>query len=154
MEDDVEMSIDFKKTIDVVNKFLDELNGGWHIFSGLIASLHEDVKILDVAEFEGLTFVIIDKMTSTVCNIYSESFFNVLSSWNPQLDDPESNTIDRFIESQMELKVVTTLPFIVGHKEEVFSSLWNFQNTQYLEMIEKSQILLMKKVQDFRLHKK
>ena len=53
--------------------------------------------------------------------------------------DAESNTIDRFLEAQTDLRVVVALPFFVGHREEVHSTLWGFQNTQYIDMIANSE---------------
>ena len=57
-----------------------------------------------------------------------------------------SNTIDRFLEAETNLRVVVTLPFFVGHLEDVQSTLWNFQNTQYHDMIKSSEHLLKKKM--------
>jgi hypothetical protein len=34
---------------------------------------------------------------------------------------------------------VVALPFLVGHREEVFSTLWGIQNTQYSDMIAASE---------------
>lgn len=63
----------------------------------------------------------------------------LLASWDPENLDAVSNTIDRFLESQADLRVVVTLPFFVGHREEVYSTLWGFQNTQYNDMIANSE---------------
>lgn len=58
--------------------------------------------------------------------------------------------IDRYIESQGNLIVVTTNPFLVGHKEEQVSSIWHFQNTQYLDMFEATSKLLEGKINEFK----
>jgi hypothetical protein len=150
MEDDVELPNDFEEKIGSVLRYLNTRDSVWDVFAGLIASLHEDTKVLAVEEYEGMIFVTINRMTSTVCNIYHDRFVSVLEKWNPAVLDAERNTIDRYIENQMDLRVVTTLPFIVGHHEEVYSSLWNFKNTQYSEMIAASQALLENKVREFR----
>ena len=85
-----------------------------------------------------------------VFNIYSEDFLRLLLSWDPENLDAASNTIDRFIESRTNLRVVVTLPFFVGHREEVHSTLWGFQNTQYRDMIAESQATLHAKVLAFQ----
>ncbi len=149
MEDDVVLPKNFEVMNDKINRYLDTLNDDWSIFSGLIAHLSENTKILKVDNFEGVRFITIDKMTSTVFNIYNQSYLKDLVLWNPNFDNSKFNTIDRFIESHENLKVVTTLPFLVGHHEEVFSSLWHFQNTEYNKMIEESQILLKTLVDEF-----
>ncbi len=41
----------------------------------------------------------------------------MLASWNPENLDPKVNTIDRFLENWPDIRVVTTLPFLVGQKE-------------------------------------
>ena len=136
-----------------INKYLDQKENEWDLFSGLIANLNKNAKVINVEEFEGITFVTIDKMTSTVCNIYHEKFLKTLAKWNPGIENAETNTIDRFIESHSTLKIITTVPFIVGHKEEVYSSLWGFQNTQYIDMIKESESQLKTKILEFKLSK-
>jgi hypothetical protein len=37
-------------------------------------------------------------------------------------------------------------PFLVGHKEELYSTLWNGKNTIYLDLIKKSEAALRLKV--------
>ncbi len=139
MEDDVLLPSDFEAKMTVVNEFLDARPGKWDVFAGVIASLHSDAKILSVEVFKGITFVTINKMTSTVFNIYTEKALRILASWDPEDLDAESNTIDRFLEAQTDLRVVVALPFFVGHREEVHSTLWGFQNTQYIDMIANSE---------------
>ena len=143
MEDDVLLPSDFEFKMAVVHEFLDLRSGKWDVFSGLIAVMHPDVKILAVEIFKDITFVTINKMTSMVFNIYGEKVMRLLASWDPENLDPVSNTIDRFLESQTDLRVVVAVPFFVGHREEVFSTLWGFQNTQYNEMIATSERSLM-----------
>ena len=59
-----------------------------------------------------------------------------------------SNTIDRYIEQHDGIKGLIVSPFLVGHKEDATSTLWGFQNTQYKDMIEKSQALLNEMIRD------
>ena len=139
MEDDVLLPPDFEVKMAVVQEFLDARPGKWDVFSGLIASLHPDTEIFSVEIFKDITFVTINKMTSMVYNIYSEEALNLLASWDPENQNADSNTIDKYIESQADLRVVVTLPFFVGHREEVHSTLWGFQNTQYNDMIASSE---------------
>lgn len=145
MEDDVILPPDFEEKLTVIREYLDTCSGQWDVFAGVIASLHPDYSILSVEVFKDLTFVTIDKMTSTVFNIYSDGFLRLLKSWNPENLDAASNTIDRFIESSANLRVVVMLPYFVEHREEVHSTLWGFQNTQYRDMIAESQATLYRK---------
>jgi hypothetical protein len=142
MEDDVILPPDFENKFAIVEEFLDSRPEKWDIFAGIIAALHSDAKILAVDVYKGITFVTINKMTSMVFNIYSEKALSLLATWDPENLDSASNTIDRFLENQTNLRVVVTLPFFVGHREEAYSTLWGFQNSQYNDMIANSEQLL------------
>ncbi len=148
MEDDVILPTDYQCRLKSIRNYLDH-HDGWDIFVGVIASLHKDTKVLSVEKVDGYTYVTIDRMTSTVFNIYGKRSLDALSSWNPEDHNSESNTIDQFLGNQVALRVVVTLPFFVGHREDVYSSLWGFKNTQYRDMISSSEILLHKKVMQY-----
>lgn len=137
-EDDVIFSEDHAERLASIRKYLARTDR-WDIFSGVIASVHAGTKVLDVEESDGLTFVKIDHMTSTVFNIYSRRAIELLTSWDPTNLDVDTNTIDRYLENQDDLQVVVTLPFLVGHREEVKSTLWGFENSQYSKMIAESE---------------
>jgi len=150
MEDDVILPQDFDTTLDVVEDYLDNHAGNWDSFSGLIADLHRDANILEVTEFRGITFATIDKMTSTVFNYYSIEFMRKLLLWNSTNMDSKTNTIDRFIESTQQLRVIVALPYLAGHREDVNSVLWGFNNETYSSMIAKSEKLLEVKVNQYK----
>ena len=149
-EDDVIFPDDFDtKFKSIKNSLFNELKGKWDIFSGLIADLSDHANVLEVIEIDGIKYVIVDKMTSTVFNIYSKKAMDIMSKWDPYNTDVDSNTIDRYLENNISLKIVTTLPFLVGHQPELTSTLWHFQNDTYDELIIKSQKKLEKKVNEF-----
>lgn len=139
LEDDALLPDDFEAQISIVQAFLDGKEGSWDLFAGVIADLHDGVKILDVETFQGIRFVTIDKMTSMVCNIYSEKALRILAAWDPDHRNNQTNTIDRHLERQASLRVVVALPFLVGHREEVSSTLWGFNNSQYNDLINASE---------------
>lgn len=138
MEDDVLLSPNHDSKMDIIHQYLEEHHGQWDVFSGVIAHLHDNAKVLDVEHYRGLDFITIDKMTSNVFNIYSERAIRLISLWDPSNEDAETNTIDRYLENSS-LKIVVTDPYIVGHREELHSTLWGFQNTQYVDMIAESE---------------
>ena len=146
MEDDALLPPDFPEKMETVNAYLDRHAGQWDIFVGIIAHLHEDVQILKTEIFRGIQFVTINKMTSTVCNIYGEKALELLASWNPGDRCDRCNTIDRYLERQANLRVVVTLPFLVGHREDLHSTIWGFQNTRYRSLIDSSESALEAKV--------
>ena len=80
---------------------------------------------------------------------FREYLMDIYPGWNENDRDVETNTIDRYLERNSQLKVVVTEPFLVGHKEEQHSTIWGFQNTQYAEMIIRSNDLLRMKADAF-----
>lgn len=152
MEDDVVLPADFASKIKVVQEFLEARDGQWDVFSGVIAALHPQVEILSVEIYQGVTFVTINRMTSTVFNIYSTRALHILASWDSENSDAETNTIDRYLERHGDLRVVVTLPFLVGHREEVNSTIWESSNNLYSELIKSSEKALISKVSAHQLN--
>jgi hypothetical protein len=76
-----------------------------------------------------------------------------LSQWDPLDFDADTNTIDKYMERQEGLRVVVALPFIVGHREDVTSTLWGFENVRYTSMIAEAQSKIEALVDDWqRVH--
>lgn len=149
MEDDAILPEDFEETLPKVQEYLSMHAGEWDVFAGLIASLKPSTKVISASNYEGIQFLTIDTMTSTVFNIYSTRALEILSRWDQNHVDPRNNTIDRFMESQESLRVVVTLPFFAGHREEVHSTLWGFKNDTYNSWINRSEEELSKKLLTF-----
>ena len=146
-EDDVEFPENFDVTWAKITPYLSSTIKQWNIFSGLIADLHEDAKILKVNQYADYEFVTTDKMTSTVFNVYDQSSYEIISDWDEANEDAVTNTIDRYLERRKSLKILTTCPFLVGHKEDLYSTLWGGQNTIYKSLISKSETLMRQKVE-------
>ena len=89
-------------------------------------------------------------MISMVFNLYNESVYQYLIDWNEKDSDVQKNTIDRALESH-DLKIAATLPFLVGHKEDLQSTIWGFNNTQYSDLIKLSGIKLEELVDNFKM---
>jgi len=157
MEDDVLLPKDFQNKMEIIHEYLDDNEGKWDIFAGIVADLHQDVKVLKVEVFKGITFVTINKMISMVCNIYNQKALNILASWNPYNTNIKTNssyqynTIDKHLENQDDLNIILTLPFLVGHRQEENSSIWGIQNTQFSNKITSSQQRLENKVKAYEL---
>lgn len=143
-EDDVEFPEDFESRLENIRSYLSNQNN-WQLFSGLIADLNKETNVSKVDFSSEEEFLHIDKMTSTVLNIYSSSFYDLLLAWDDSNRCAETNTIDRYIESNNDCNVITTSKFLVGHKEELDSTLWGFSNQTYTEMIKASESKLNEK---------
>ena len=142
-EDDAIFAPDHAQKISIVDRYLQHREAHWDIFSGVIAAVHPNTEVLSVDELDGMMFVTIDHMTSTVYNIYQRRALDVLAAWDPTDEDHDNNTIDKFIERQTAIRIVVALPFLVGHRDDVHSTLWNFKNTIYSEMIAESESKLL-----------
>lgn len=154
-EDDVEFPSDFDSRLTVILDYLKQDLNRWDIFSGFIADVHREMDVINIETYKGAEFVYVDKLMSTVFNIYNKSFFEKLKSWDQHNINKEQNTIDRYIENIGSLKVVTTLPYLVGHKEDLPSSIWNnVQNTDFNNLINKSTVLLQSKIRYYKMMKK
>jgi GR25 family glycosyltransferase involved in LPS biosynthesis len=149
-EDDVEFFSDWKERFDQIHEHLETQGESWDIFAGLIANLHADTNIKAIEKFNDFELIHIDKMVSMVLNTYNASVFPKVMNWDENFRDPYKNTIDRFIEDQTNIDVITTAPFLVGHKEELTSTLWGFKNSQYTDLIAASTKLLQEKVSAFK----
>lgn len=149
VEDDVDLPQNFDAIFREVNEYLNAQNSNWDIFSGLMADVHPDTKVLAVEYVGDRTYVTIDKMMSCVCNIYNKSALEILSQWDPLDTDVVTNTIDKYLERCEGLRVVLALPFLAGHKENVTSTLWGFENERYSPMIAEAQRKIAALVQDW-----
>lgn len=145
-EDDVEFPPDFEIRWPKVHAHLAQTRSDWDVFSGLMANLHDGARIVRTYEEDGLRYIETDKLISMVFNVYGAGVFDVADTWDSSDRDENTNTIDRYLERQSTLRVLTTAPFLVGHKEELHSTLWGFQNTQYSELIAESSELLLEKL--------
>lgn len=140
IEDDASLPDDFNETLRDILEYLDTRESDWDIFSGLMADFDTTTKILSVDTHRNRTYVTMDKMVSTVFNIYSIRALRRLSDWNALDQDAATNTIDRYLSRQEGLRIVVALPFIVGHAEEAVSTLWGFDNNRYTPLISQAEL--------------
>lgn len=148
-EDDVEFPANFGDSWPKISQYLADNAGRWHIFSGVMADLHDDVRIYGSNEYAGYEIVTMSKLISMVFNVYDQSSYEILANWNEADDDVTTNTIDRYLERKNSIRVLVTCPFLVGHKEELYSTLWNAQNAIYTDLISKSEALVRKKIDEW-----
>ena len=149
-EDDVAFNEGFEKDLETILAYLDQDKVEWDVFSGLISDMHEETKIHAVEVYEGKEFVHVDRFVGMVFNIYHRRIFNKIIEWDETLEDEKINTIDRYLESDHELKVITTAPFLVGHREDADSTLWEFNNSEYNSLIYNSTERLNEKIAEFK----
>lgn len=150
-EDDVDFPPNFPELKATIDAYLASKPGQWDIFSGFIADLHPETKVLDVCERDGVTFVTIDRVVSMVYNIYTRHALHLIARWDDNDRNSATGTIDRYLENTSNLRIVTTLPFSVGHRDDVNSSLWGVHNKEMRSMISISEQLLADRVWEFQV---
>ena len=144
-EDDVEFPPDFASKWQEIQRYLDDRVLDWDVFSGLLAHLSDEANVSNVHSTHVLQYVTIDRLISMVFNVYNRQMYDVIAQWDSTNHDVQTNTIDRYLEAY-KLKIITTSPFLVGHKEDLQSTIWGFQNTQYRDLIANSSKLLKAKI--------
>lgn len=145
-EDDVIFPENFEQELAQI---IDKLNAQekWSIFSGVMADVGR-IKVSDCIKDEDGYLIKINHMVSMVFNIYNREMFELFLKWDEQNRDVQKNAIDRYLESK-DLSVYVKLPFLVGHKEELDSTIWGFSNVQYASMIEKCQNTLLETAKEY-----
>lgn len=149
-EDDVIFPADFAKKLQQIMKYLGEQKR-WSVFSGVMADVG-NVTVKDCKQKYNAEFAQIDHMVSTVFNIYNKEMFKVFCQWDEANRDVTHNAIDRYLE-QMNLAIYVQVPYLVGHKEELNSTIWGFSNTQYADMITNSENKLNQLIAEFKSKK-
>jgi len=145
-EDDVIFPQDFEARLAEIEKYLDSRER-WDLFSGVMADAG-DIRVNAVTRSQERTFVQIDRMMSMVFNIYHRNLFPVLGSWDEANRNEARNTIDRYLENR-KLYVHVQVPFLVGHREELNSTIWDWSNLRYKQLIENSENKLLKLIDAF-----
>jgi hypothetical protein len=108
-EDDCIFKKDFNEKFDIINSFLNKHNN-WDIFVGVMTEVPDNSIIKNVYRYKKVIFVELNKMISTVFNIYNKSSFDTIINWNEDDLDVDDNTIDQYLK-RMDLKIITTYPF-------------------------------------------
>lgn len=135
-EDDVLFPENFEVKLAEIEERLDKQEN-WDIFSGVMADVG-NTQILSCQKSGEQMFVGVDRMISMVFNMYNRNMFEILAAWDEQNRDVERNAIDRYLEDK-KINVYVQVPFLVGHKEEMNSTIWSISNMQYAQLIANSE---------------
>ena len=130
-EDDVLFPDDIQKKLEDIHHVLVDRSLNWDIFSGHVTDLNTNTNIQLLDTEQSTTYVQLNKTTGMVFNIYHQRFYDYLLKWDEDNHDLKTNAIDRYIENKPDLKVVTTLPYLVEHKEDVCTTLWDRKHNMH-----------------------
>jgi GR25 family glycosyltransferase involved in LPS biosynthesis len=135
-EDDVGFSSEHLQQLNEIEELLE--NQEWDIFSGFMADISSNAELKHIMTGKHFEYLATDQMISMVYNVYKNTVFSALDGWDENNHDDTTNTVDRFIQNKSQHKVITTYPFLAEHKEDLKSTIWGFQNTQYNDMIQRT----------------
>ena len=144
VEDDVSLPPDFSEQFPRLLRFLDQVDQPWDVYCGLIAVLEEPVNCLKRYKPNDLghDILLIDRFKSMVFNVFNKSSLEYLAAWDPSVGDEHTNTIDVYLDKKPGIRTLVSCPFLVGHSEDLHSTLWGIQNDAYNPMITATQIKL------------
>lgn len=140
-EDDVVLPEDWQ---DEVERFVNPTGNATStiincdMFSGLITDLPEDTQILSTWRKSGYQYVALNEMTGTVFNVYRQSMYKHVLSWDESNFNLKENAIDRYMSKLNNLSVAARVPYLAGHKEGLNSTLWGGSNEGYVNRFDKS----------------
>ena len=63
--------------------------------------------------------------------------------WNPDAGGAATNTVDEWLNGMPGLKVVSSLPFLASHRDDVHSTIFGFRNTRYSSIIDATEREMM-----------
>lgn len=130
-EDDVLFPSNFDKKIDNINFQLNKPNLKWDIFSGHVTDLNKSFSAKKIGDDIFFNYINLNKTTGMVFNIYNKSIFDYLANWNYNNRHLLTNAIDRYLENKHNLEVITTTPYLVEHKENINTTLWDRNTSEF-----------------------
>jgi hypothetical protein len=138
-EDDVVLPPSYESDIRIIFEYLDSIEVEWDVFVGLTADFDYKTTIFDVQEFRGLRFLHCNNFTSTVFNIYNRSGLEKFASWHfDHSIEEQRNTIDRFLNQDSNLRVISLDKNLCEHDSNLSSTIWDHSNEEYDSMIIRS----------------
>ena len=139
-EDDCLLPLNFDNRYSLILEFLSKINQEWDIFLGVIAELNEDTILSKIYCYKGIKFFELNKMASTVFNIYNKSSYSKILKW---YNDP----IDYYI-NKTGMKYIISFPFEFSCLP-VESTLWETNNDLSIKQFEKSNRVIKKLIKNY-----
>ena len=153
-EDDVVFPEELERKLTRIADFLAR-QPSWDLFSGLVADVNVQykdennrIRVTAYRDEGELLFAKLNRVVSTVFNIYNRSIFPRLAGWDREAGDARTNTIDRYM-GQDRSQFYTSYPFLVRQDGDICSTLWGGKNGDiYSDMISQSEQNLLKLIRE------
>lgn len=137
-----------KARLEEIERYLDRRDNSWDLFSGLLTDLTSDAVIKNVTTDGNEEIIELDSVIGMVFGIYNRTALQMLADFEFSGGDTMKHTIDRYLEDRRP-HTVTVWPPLVGHAEDLNSSLWSVRNSHVTPMIESSINRLVEKKNSF-----
>jgi hypothetical protein len=132
-EDDACFGPDFQQYFSAINRYLDRT--GWDVFNGVMTRIDGRPEIMMRRRLGDNHIIHTPHMMGMVFNVYNRTALEWIADWNPDNGGAQTNTIDEWLNAMPGLRVVSAVPFLASHREEVHSTIFGFKNTRYSSMI-------------------
>lgn len=131
-QDDMQPGQNFLSRLAAIEDYWPQ--SGADMFAGLVTDVDESFTLRKVVTHKGVTFLHLNKSVGLVCNLFGERALERLTAWKAG-----SLTIDRYMASAPDFEVITCLPFLVRHRNDLRSTIWRFGNARYDTLISQSE---------------
>ncbi|RJE84124.1 glycosyltransferase family 25 protein [Paracoccus onubensis] len=132
-EDDASFGRDFPRYYAAINRYLDRTR--WDVFNGVMTRVSGRADIMLQKPMGDASIIHTSHMMGMVFNVYNRTALEWMADWNPDEGGAETNTIDEWLNAMPGLRVVSAVPFVAGHREDVHSTIFGFKNIRYSGMI-------------------
>ncbi len=132
-EDDALFGPDFPAYFNAINRYLDRVD--WDVFNGVMTRVAGRPEILKTRRLGESHMIHTPHMMGMVFNVYNRSALEWIADWNPDAGGADTNTVDEWLNGMPGLKVVSSLPFLASHRDDVHSTIFGFKNTRYTGII-------------------
>lgn len=137
-EDDVFLEEGFFENYKKIRDYL-LTNPDWDVFNGY-TFWADGSRVQPLISFENISLYNTNKFISMVFNCYNRSLIEKGSMWDDSCRNLE-NAIDGYLSSHAS-SVIVSMPFIVGHNDELDSVLWGNNNEFiYANMVSESNMI-------------
>lgn len=147
-EDDAQFGIGSTERLERIERYLDGEGDNWDIFSGLLSDLSSDSNITNITSVGSEEFIHLDSVIGMVFGIYNRRGLEMLANFEFNGSDTSKHTIDRYLE-QLKPSTITVWPPLVGHHEQLRSTLWPVSNESVAPTIDRSVSRLHAKRSDY-----
>lgn len=140
-EDDALFGPEFPAYFNAINRYLDRVH--WDVFNGVMTRVAGRPEILHQRSLGDSRVIHTPHMMGMVFNIYNRSALEWIADWNPDAGGAATNTVDEWLNGMPGLKVVSSLPFLASHRDDVHSTIFGFRNTRYSSIIDATEREMM-----------